>query len=196
MSRVILFFVILGLTGCFLKEKDSYDEVMKVIHKYSKDLKEEGIVNRWYGLHYAGPDKVYDGKIHEISLGYSIDNNLKPQDARKMFYRIVDGLLAEINDHENLRECFFHNPVTYADLHFSLNFDYESKGHLKQGEVDQIAIEFNKIFYFIANVNGAIDNWIYAPDGPGIGRIHSTGYDALRSIVHKLPETEKDLNDF
>jgi len=53
---------------------------MKVIDKYSAELKKDKkIRNTSYGLDYAGADKVYDGKIHEVSLGYSIDKRPLPE---------------------------------------------------------------------------------------------------------------------
>lgn len=168
---------------------------MDQIFKYSNKLEKEGVFCRLYGLDHAGPDKIYDGKIHQISLGYSIDKSLKYPEARELFYRIVDDLLCEINSNQNFRDGFFHFPVTYADLHFSLSFDYEHKGHLNKDDVDQIAIEFNKIFYFIVKADGFKNDIVTKELVPGMGTLSFTGEDSLRTIVHKLPEKEEDVRN-
>lgn len=172
----------------------SREEVMSVIERYSRKLKEDGIINRWYGLDYAGSDKVYDGKIHEISLGYSVDKNLQYQDARKLFYAIVDELLDEINSNPLILEYFYHQPITYEDLHFALAFDYENKGHLKKGDVEQISIKFNKTFYCIAKVDGAMRKILIKKNDLGIGTLSFTGLETTRTIIKNLPEaTSTDL---
>jgi hypothetical protein len=169
----------------------SNDEVMVVINKYSKELKKEGIVRRWYGLDYAGADKVYDGKIHNISLGYGIDKNLKYEEARKFFYEIVDGLLKELNENEQIRAHFYHYPLTYQDLHFALSFDYQDKVYFRKDDVEHITIQFNKIFYEIANVDGATNKLIAHETHPGMGTLSYSGEDSFRTIIRKLPETEE-----
>jgi hypothetical protein len=179
--------------GCSMNQSDYASvEVRKLIDTYCNQLKKEGILNTLYGLDWAGPDKVYDGKVHKVVLGYCIDKNLKYEEARKLFYRVVNGLLQELNTKEDLRECFYHYPVTYEDLHFSLSFDYTDKGHLKKDDVYRIAIFQNEIFYYIVTVDGATvelvpDKEIY----PGFGTLTPTGQDTMRVIRRKLPETDE-----
>ncbi len=132
------------------KKSCPHDEVMFVINQYLTPLEEEkGIELRGYGLHYAGPDKVYDGKIHEINLGLSISKKMKYEEARTLFYSVVDGLLQSINKNESIRNHFYNHPVTYQDLYFRLSFDYEAAGYLDIGDISMIAILENKIKYFI-----------------------------------------------
>ncbi len=195
--RFFLFIItILILNGCISASKPSNSsrDAWTVIDNYSKKLEQEGIINRWHGVRCAGPDKIYDGKIHEISLGYSIDKNLKYQDARKYFYRIIDDFLKEINSHERIRDQFFHYPVTYQDLHFALAFDYENKGHLKKDDVDMISIQENEIFYSISNIDGAIDKLVFNETYPGMGTVTQTGEDTMRMVRRPLPETEEEAN--
>jgi len=184
---IILFFCV--ISAC--SSNPNYD-VMDVIFKYSNDLKKDGIILRSYGLDHAGQDKIYDGKIHEVSLGYSIDKNLQYSEARKLFYHLVDGLLAEINRNQRFRDIFFHFPITYADLELTLSFDYESKGHLNRDDVDQIGIYLNKIYYFISKVDGLKNEIVAKEMVPGMGTLSFTGLDSTRSIVHSLPEKEED----
>ncbi len=172
----------------------SREEVMPVIDRYSKELKKEGIVQRWHGLIYAGRDKVYDGKIHEISLGYSFDQSLKYQEARELFYRIVDDLLIEINSREYLREYFFHYPITYQDLHFDVGFDWEHKGHLKKDDVNMISMGDDVIFYAIANYDGASNKLVFHETYPGMGTVTNTGRETMRFIMRQLPESEEETN--
>ena len=71
---------------------------MEVINNYSQKIeKEKNIINRMYRLDYVGADKIYDGKIHVIALGYSIDKNIQYEEAKKHFYTVVDDLLLIIN---------------------------------------------------------------------------------------------------
>jgi hypothetical protein len=139
-----------------MPEKDnSYKETMSVIDKYSKSIKKEkGIRNTLYGLDYAGQDKIYDGKIHVICLGYGIDKNLKYGEAREYFYSIVDGLLDHINKNTQLEKYFFHYPVDYSDLEFHFSFEDDRKGLLKRDEMHSIHIVRNEIFYEIINEEG------------------------------------------
>jgi hypothetical protein len=197
MNYLLVLFFILNFNRCFSMAKPTpREEAMNVFHNYSKILEKEGIINRWYGVDCAGPDKIYDGKIHEISLGYSIDKNFKYQEARRFFYRIVDNFLLEINSHEHIRDQFFHYPVTYEDLHFALAFDYKSKGHLHKDDVDMISIQENEIFYRIANIEQATDKWVFHGTYPGMGTVSHTGRDSMRSFIRKLPESEADANSY
>jgi len=132
------------------KRENSYREVVELIKSYSRNLeKAKGIELKRYGLSYAGPDKIYDGKIHEINLGYSIEKRMDYKEARNLFYSIVDGLLQEINNNKRIRQYFYHTPVGYQDLHFGLSFDYSSKGYLKKDDVRKIYIFENRISYLI-----------------------------------------------
>lgn len=161
-----------------------HDEVMEVINKYSKELKKEGVTQRWYGLNY---DK---GKINQISLGYSIDKNLKYEEAQNYFFRIVDGLLKSVNGDEKIRGYFYRFPMTYEDLHFALAFDYENKGHLKKDDVSQISIKFKELFFFISNIDGATNKLVVNDTYRGIGTISFSGEGNFRTIKMQLPEID------
>ena len=113
--------------------------------------KEKNIDRRLYGFTSTGPDKVYDGKIHAINLGYSIDKNLKHEEAKNLFYELADSLIKEINSHTELSDLFYHYPIGYEDLSISLSFDYDLKENLKIGDVHSIYIKNNKILYNIIN---------------------------------------------
>src|SRR5579872_1640327 len=135
----MLFPFILYSCGGVISNEPSYNNVMKEINIYSSQIKKDkGICRTWYGLDYAGPDKIYDGKIHQIDLGYRIDKAMKFDVARAYFYEVVDGLLERINKNEKLKEYFYHYPVGYEDLHFCLSFDHENKGSLKRDEIRAI----------------------------------------------------------
>ncbi len=71
----LLIFIFVNVIHIYsMESENSYKEVMREINKYSNIIKKEkNICLRMYGLDYAGEDKVYDGKIHLIDLGYSID---------------------------------------------------------------------------------------------------------------------------
>jgi hypothetical protein len=128
---------------------------MDVINKYSDFMKAENdIILRGYGLYYAGQDKIYDGKIHVIDLGYSVDKRMKYDEARDLFYYVVDGLLNKLNGDPSLKDYFYHYPVGYEDLFFRLSFDYEKKGYLKKDDLSMIYIFENKIGYCILSEEG------------------------------------------
>lgn len=176
---------------CIFKchSNDSYREVMDVIDEYSLKIKiEKKIDLRMYGLDYAGQDKIYDGKIHLIDLGYSINKNMKYEEARELFYSVIDGLINRINKTEKIKNYFSHSPIGYEDFYFRLSFDYESEGHLKKDDVKQIAILDNQIMYFIVDEEGTtkIKKNDISPD------IHIIdGFSPkTRSIVKKLPESQ------
>jgi hypothetical protein len=161
---------------------------MSVIQKYSKSIEsEDGIILRGYGLHYAGQDKVYDGKIHIIDLGYSIDANVQYKNARRMFYSVVNSLLDRINKDESIRQYFSNYPVGYQNLRFSLSFDYQSKGILHRDDVDSIHIMENKIYYFIADKDGVARELKQTKIIPDV-YVLTDVLSNTRSIVRKLPE--------
>lgn len=188
----ITLFLIYTDTACAMhKKSNSYDQVMTIINNYLKPLKKEkNIELRGYGLHYAGLDKIYDGKIHEIDLSVSIQKRMKFDEAKKLYYSIVNGLLEALNKNEALQDCFYHYPVTYKDLYFRLNFDYESKGYLGVGDVSMVAILENEIMYFIVEENGGnvgMETREIVPDvyiGTGLS-------PKVRCITKKLPEEEE-----
>lgn len=156
LTNIFLITITCLIASCSMnKEDNSYKETMSAINEFSQLIKnQKKIRNTSYGLDYAGQDKMYDGKIHVIGLGYSIDKNLKYDEARAYFYSIVDGLLDHINKNTRLAKYFFHYPVDYSDLEFHFSFDYESKGFLKREDVHSIHIARNKIFYEIVNEEG------------------------------------------
>lgn len=153
-------FIVLGIFGIaygisMQKHEDNHDDVMPIIKNYSKTKeKEKNITLRLYGFRWAGQDKVYDGKIHEIDLGYSIDKSMKFEEARQFFYNFVDELIELINSNSKSSKHFYHFPIDYSDFHIFLAFDYENKGFLKAGDVSSIHISENQIFYFIVQKDG------------------------------------------
>src|SRR5579872_508168 len=91
---LFLFLIYSDRTYAMHKSDSSRDEVMDVINDYLKPLEKEKCIQlRGYGLHYAGSNKIYDGKIHEINLSISVDKRMKYNEARILYYSIVDGLL-------------------------------------------------------------------------------------------------------
>lgn len=178
--------------NCAMAERDnSYQETLAVINKYSKTLKnEKKIRNSSYGLHYAGPDKIYDGKIHTIDLGYRLDKNLKYNEARTYFYSIVDGLLNHINKNTQLAKYFFHYPVDYSDLEFHFSFEDDKKGELKRDEVQSIHIVRNEIFYEIVEQEGSPNKVEHTQVGPDV--YYMTGLlTKNRSIIRPIAEDLK-----
>ncbi|MES2272908.1 MAG: hypothetical protein V4487_01805 [Chlamydiota bacterium] len=172
------------------KKASDSNEVIWTIKDYSKKLKKEtGIQLTMYGVTCAGDDKIYDGKVHLVDVGYCIDKNMKYDEARKLFYSIVDGLLVAINEKDCIRDCFFHYPVGYEDLYFRLNFDYHVLGHLKRDEVSMIGILENEIKYFIVEEDGekaTLETKQIIPDvyiGTGLS-------PKIRCITKKLPEMD------
>jgi len=177
------------------KKDDSYANVMRVIKGYSKSIEnEKGIVLRGYGLHYAGPDKIYDGKIHTIDLGYCVDRNFHYKEARDLFYSVVDGLLEVINKNDGFSGFFFNFPVTYKDLYFRLNFDYDMKGSLKKDDINQICILENEILYFIVEEDGKSNELKQTKIVPDV-YVLTDVLSNTRSIVRKLPEGPEALED-
>ncbi len=164
------------------------NEVIFTILDYSKKLKNErGIELRSYGADFAGADKIYDEKIHLIDVGYSIDKNLGVDEAKILFFSIVDELIAVLNSRESFKEYFYHYPIGYEDFYLRLNFDYEGKGHLHQNDVVMVAIYNNKIKYFLAEEDGATT----ALQSNGIIRdvYVTTGFSSkMRCVTEKLPE--------
>ena len=177
------------LSSCFVSDGVNYSriDVMNVIDRYSKSIAiEKKVIRRSYGLDYAGRDNVYDGKIHLVKLSYSIDKNVKYEEAKTFFRDIVDGLLDVINKTEYLGKYFYHSPIGYEDLFVSISFDYDQKGILKKDDVYQIAIFENKIMYRFADEEEMVrmkqrkiseDIYIFEGFSP-----------EMRAIVRDLPE--------
>src|SRR5579872_1293919 len=156
-----------------------------------KEDKEKNVELTMYGVNYAGDDKIYDGKVHLVDLGYRVDKKMNYEEARKLFYSIVDGFLEAINRNESIRDCFSHFPITYQDLYFRLSFDYENKGYLNRDDISMIAILENEIMYFIVDEDGGnigIETRQVAPDvyiGTGVS-------PKTRCVTKKLPEEAKN----
>ncbi len=143
---LILYF----LASCSLGDgKDySYQDTMNVIYEYNKKLsKEHSIELSMYGLEYAGEDKIYDGKIHMINLGYAVDKRIQYKEARMLFYELIDNLLQKINNTEYLRKYFFTFPVRYEDVYIHLSFDYYDKGILKKGDISSAYLYDNTVCF-------------------------------------------------
>jgi hypothetical protein len=161
---LFFFFGILGIVYGLSTQKVSEKtlDIMPIIKNYSKKIqKEKNITLRLYGFRCAGRDKVYDGKIHEIDLGYSIDKSLKFDEARAFFYNILDELIELINNDPKTEKHFYHFPIDYSDFHIFLSFDYEEKGILEPGEVSSIHISENDIFYVIIDNQRKYDKLKY-----------------------------------
>jgi hypothetical protein len=192
MRYFIINFVFLFFLGsCFVSDGVNYSDidVMNVINRYSKSIAiEKKAIRRSYGLDYAGRDNIYDGKIHVIALSYSVDKNMNYEEAKCLFYEIVDGLLDVINKTEYLGKYFYHTPIGYEDLCFSLTFDYDQKGTLKKDEVYRIAIFENQIYYHLCKGEKPIQmsqkkifKGLYLVDG---------FFPDTRTIIRDLPEKE------
>lgn len=177
------------------KTKPDNNEVIWTIKRHSKKLqKEKNITLALYGTTCAGPDKIYDGKVHQIDVMYRVDKKLKYEEARTLFYSVVDNFLAELNKNEKIRDCFYHYPVTYEDLYFILSFDYEHKGYLSRDEVSMISILNNKIKYFFAKEDGGTSGLQLNPEFPNnrkvTGMTRTTGYSDSKCITRQLPEED------
>jgi hypothetical protein len=177
-------------SGCSMtNDPAEYTKEMKVINGFAKKIKQQKNVEmRLYGFRCTGPDKVYDGKIHAINLGYSIDKNLKYKEARQFFYELADSLIEEVNSHTELSDLFYHYPISYEDLIISLSFDYDKKSHLKKDDVDSIFIFDNQIYYHIVE-NEKPKQMIKKEITPEIYILERFETNT-RCIVHNLPETD------
>jgi hypothetical protein len=190
-----ILFLAVFMTNLIGNEKERYsgDIVMDYINSYSKKIKSElGIKNRMYGLRYFGDDKIYDGKIHVISLGFSIDKRMPYKASRELFYKIVDGLLSHLNQ-ESLGEYFYHYPLTYDDLWISLSFDYEGKGILKNGDVSRIYIFEKEILYFVVEREELPDGFKFSELAPGICTLEGPS-EKTAAYTRPLPEKGDDLD--
>jgi len=186
-----LLLIVLYLLSCgFSSTKQNYHTaVMSEIRKYSNKLeKEQNIELALYGLDAAGPDKVYDAKVHTIVLGYRVDKNMKFDEAKKYFYAVVDGLLDHLNKNEAIQPYFAHYPVTYEDLEFFLAFDYKDKGFLKKDDIDSIHIYMNKIRYYVVQEDGQTDKLHVDWNKPGVSMIEHE--QKTRIITKNLPEKD------
>ncbi len=171
------------------KKDDSYKKTMLVINEYSKLMEmEKGIRNTLYGLDYAGLDKIYDGKIHVIALGYSINKKMEYEEGRKYFYLVVDKLIEQINKNTNLEKYFFHYPIDYRDLEFHLSFEEDKNEIPMRGKLDSIHIVRNEIFYEIVDQEGfnhpEIDELI--PDVYITKDLLSRNHSIIRTISEDL----------
>jgi hypothetical protein len=182
-------FVISGVS-MHCKESTKTDKIiMSIINEYSKKIeKERNIERRIYGFVVTNEDNVYDGKIHAIDLGYSLDKNLQFDEATQLFFEMADGLIAAINRHPEIGGEFYHYPISYQDLKVGLAFDYENKGHLKKDDVNSIYIWEKELMYFIVDKEGAPEvkkKWM----APGVYKTESLG-STTHCIRKPLPETK------
>ncbi len=187
-STILVVFYLL-ICGFASAKSDYYNDVMSEIHDYSHKLKkEQNIQLVLYGISGAGPDKVYDAKVHEISLGYRVDKNMKLDEAKKYFYAVVDGLLDHLNKNEQIKHHFSHYPVTYADLRFFLSFDYKDKGFLKKDDIASIHIYMNEILYVVVQNDGETDKLHLNQSEMGVSMAHFE--QKTRIITKPLPEKD------
>ncbi len=155
-SYISGFLLFLNICCGMQKERSPNNQLTSLIKEHSKVLKKEkNITLRIHGVSCAGKDKIYDGKIHRLDIGYSLDKNLKFDEAKTVFYSVVNDILALINSKQEIRGLFYNQPVTYKDFYFCLSFDYEDKGFLKKDDVSLIAIFENEIMCFIVEEDGA-----------------------------------------
>ncbi len=168
--------------------KNPNNEAIFTILDYSKKIKKEkGIELREYGAIGPRSNSAFDGKIHGVNLGYSINQNLGLDDAKALFFSIVDGLIDWLNKNESIGSCFAHYPVGYGDFYFRLSFDYDSKGCLHQDDVVMIAILENEIMYFFAEEDGATTQFETKKIIPNV--CMTNGFSRkLRCVTEKLPE--------
>ncbi len=189
----IILACLIAVKGTCMTPKESEissQKIMAIIDEYSKELEiKNNIEHRSYGFRSTGPDKIYDGKIHAIVLGYSIDKNMKYDEARKLFYEVADGLINSINCHPEIGEYFYHYPIGYEDLQLGLGFNYERKGTLKKDDIDAIYMRENKISYFIIDQEEAPAEIQEKKLSPEVSILKGFG-SKTRAIVKKLPETE------
>ncbi len=189
-SCLLSFFAIFSNIVCALNRPplSPREQVIPTIIEYSKKIKKEHDIDlRLYGVSCAGEDKIYDGKVHEINLGYSVEKKMNVEEARKLFYTLVDGLLDVFNSNEMFREAFYHYPIGYEDFYCYLSFDYEDKGYLQKNNVSMIAVLYNKIKYFIVEEDGGNAGLEMKQITPDVSIV--TGISPkTRCITKKLPE--------
>ncbi len=170
------------------KPKNPKNEVIFTILDYSKKIKKErGIELRSYGATGPRGNKAFDGTIYGFDLGYSIDKNVGVDEAKILFFSIVDELIDVLNSRESFKEYFHHYPIGYEDFYLRLNFDYDEKGHLHQNDIVMVAILDNELKYFLAEEDGATT----ALQSNRIIRdvYVTTGFSSkMRCVTEKLPE--------
>lgn len=168
-------------------------KIVTAMNIYSKRLeKEKGIEQKMHGLNHRKVHEPDDNTIDTISLTYSIDRHMEYQEARALFYEIADEFIAHMNSEKELLQYFYKPPIGYKNLDLHLSFDYDLKGHLKVGEIDDIRITDNKISYFIVNRETPAQLEFIPtvdPDVFTMGNFCSN----TRRVVRSLPETEQDI---
>ncbi len=158
-SKRIPILFLFSLASCDVSDGLDYSEsdTMNVINEYNKnDFKGEPLELASHYLYYADKQNVYDGKIHVVDLGCALNKRVQHEEARMLFYELIDGLIEKINDTEYLRKYFSHYPIGYEDLFVRLSFDYDSKGHLRKGDVFQVNICDNEVTFHILEENDPI----------------------------------------
>jgi hypothetical protein len=157
MKTTRIFLVLLALfssSSCIKKDwrKNPHVEVRNLFKRYSEQAKrKQGIWLTRYGFEWSGKDNVYDGKVHVIDIGYSLDKNMKYEDAKKYFFTFFDELIDYVNQHEEFKDLFYHFPIGYKDFFLSFSFDYNLKGHLEKDDVYLISIFHNKVHYTVVD---------------------------------------------
>lgn len=172
----------------------SYEDVMNVIRYYNKKIsKEKSIEMTMHGLDYSGEDKIYDGKIHSIALSYTVEKHIGYEEARALFYELVDDLLEKINTTEYLRKYFYSFPVTYKDLEFKLSFNRDKKLILKKGDVSIVYILLNKVNFHIVEIEGQ-EEIKFKKIAPNLSLVEHPFY-CYERVIEEDPYTRKIIGE-
>jgi hypothetical protein len=166
----------------------AYDEVMSEILSYSRTLKKEKNLTLFIrGLSYSGLDKVYDGKIHTVTIGYLTDMNIQIDEARILLYSVVDSFLAHLNSLSHLQNYYANYPLSYENIDCCLGFSFRDN-NLKKDNVSSAHLLWKKAVYRIVE-NPTSDLLTHRKMSDDV-YILENGYERTQSIV--LP-VEEDL---
>jgi hypothetical protein len=168
-------------------------KIVNAIHRYSNHLYEEkGIELKMYGLELNKIHEPADNTIDTIHSTYSINRHMGYREARALLYEIADGFIAHMNEQKDLLQYFYKSPIGYEHLDLCIAFDYELKGNLKVGEMDDVRISENKAIYFIVNKELPPKMQFTSTTDPEIFTLGNFCSNTRR-VVRPLPETEQDI---
>jgi hypothetical protein len=177
----------------FFREGSPDRKIEDSIYTYSKFLKnEKDLKLRMHGMNCRKIHELNDNAIDTISLTYSLDRHMEYREARALLYEIADGFIAHMNEQKDLLQYFYKPPIGYEHLDLCIAFDYELKGNLKVGEMDDVRISENTAIYFIVNkelppkmeLTSTADAEVFT-----LGNFCSN----TRRVIRALPETEQDI---